>query len=159
MTITYNKDVSVFKKWVPIKKWLEAQKITAKLSATTPLPVVCDQVNRTVNSQFTYQRDGLNDVWFTPPQFVQSFGGDCEDFAIYKMHRLAQLGVPLAKTEIVICTDKLSREHHAVLRAFSGTLQYVLDNQTVQLLNKDSFNTRYAPIYAIGISGWRICNS
>lgn len=155
--ITYNKDVSAFKKWLPVKAWLAGKPIPA--SAAAGIPAVCDQVNRAVNSQFIYQRDGLNDVWFTPDQFIKYHGGDCEDFSIYKMYRLSQAGVALSKMEIVICTDKLSREYHAVLRVFSGNYQYILDNQTVKLLNKESYNTRYAPMFAIGPAGWRICTS
>jgi predicted transglutaminase-like cysteine proteinase len=155
--VDYNKDVSAFKKWLPVKTWLASKAIPA--AAVPSIPAACDQVNRAVNSQFIYQRDGLNDVWFTPAQFVKFHGGDCEDFSIYKMYRLSQMGIPLSKMEIVICTDKKSREHHAVLRVFSGNYQYILDNQTVQLLAKDSFNERYASIFAIGVSGWRICPS
>jgi predicted transglutaminase-like cysteine proteinase len=157
MAVTYNKDVSSFKKWIPVKTWLLKQP-----AVTTPvygLPAVCDQVNRAVNTQFVYQRDGLNDMWFTPEQFVKGHGGDCEDFSIYKMHRLAQAGVPLSKMELVICTDMRSREYHCVLRVFSGNYQYVLDNQTIGLLTKDTFIARYAPIYAINVSGWRVCGN
>ena len=155
--VDYNKDVSVFKKWLPVKTWLGKQSFSS--SAPPSIPATCDQVNRAVNSQFVYQRDGLNDQWFTPDQFVTCDGGDCEDFCIYKMSRLAQMGVPLSKMELVICTDKKSREYHCVLRVFSGNYQYILDNQSVQLLAKDSFNERYAPLYAIGPSGWRICSA
>lgn len=154
---SYNSNVSTFKKWLPVKAWMAKQ----KPSALTPysVPAICDQVNRAVNSQFVYQRDGLNDVWFTPDQFVKFHGGDCEDFSIYKMHRLAQAGVKLSNMEMVICTDKKSREYHAVLRVFSGNYQYVLDNQSVTLWTKETYNARYAPIYAIGMSGWRMCSN
>jgi predicted transglutaminase-like cysteine proteinase len=154
---SYNKDVSEFKKWLPVKAWLGKQKVPA--SGPASIPAACDQVNRAVNGGFVYQRDGLNDIWFIPDQFVKFHGGDCEDFSIYKMHRLAQMGVPYSKMEMVICIDRRSREYHAVLRVFSGNYQYVLDNQTVTLLGKDAYNARYAPIYAIGMSGWRACSA
>lgn len=153
--VAYSKDVSIFKKWLPVQSWFLKKPIP--VASVASIPATCDQINRSVNSQFIYQRDGLNDVWFTPDQFVKYHGGDCEDFSIYKMHRLSQMGVPLSKMELVICTDKKSREYHAVLRVFSGNYQYVLDNQTVTLLTKETYNARYAPIYAIGMPGWRMC--
>lgn len=154
---TYNSDVSPFKKWLPVRAWLVKKPIPA--SGAGPVVALCDQVNRQVNTSFIYMRDGLNDIWYTPDQFVKAKGGDCEDFCIYKMHRLSQSGVPFAKMEMVICIDKKSREYHAVLRVFSGTSQYILDNQNALLWNGASFNARYSPIYAIGTMGWRICAS
>lgn len=152
----YNSDIKAFKKWGPVKKWL--QNNTGSITAASgPAVVHCDAVNKQVNTGFVYMRDGLNDVWYTPAQFIKSHGGDCEDFSIYKMYRLAQMGIAYKNMEIVICTDKKSREHHAVLRVFSGQSQYILDNQTRTLLSKTSFNQRYSPIYAIGMMGWRIC--
>lgn len=153
---TYTKDVSVFKKWLPVKTWFKDNPVVITASAGS-IAGACAMAHSQVNSGFVYMRDGLNDIWYTPTQFLKAKGGDCEDFCIFKMYRLGQLGVPLSKCEIVICTDKLSREYHAVLRVFSGTSQYILDNQSVKLLDKASFNKRYAPIYAIGLSGWRIC--
>lgn len=155
MPISYNKDVSVFKKWVTVRTWMAKQALASK--SVYGLPAVCDQVNRSVNTGFVYQRDGLNDLWFTPVQFTASQGGDCEDFSIYKMYQLARTGVDLSSMELVICTDRKSREHHCVLRVFSGNYQYILDNQSVSLLTKDTFNKRYEPIYAIGMPGWRVC--
>ncbi len=155
--VDYNEDVSIFKKWLPVKAWLANKPIPA--SGLSSVAGACDQVNRSVNSQFIYQRDGLSDIWFTPDQFVKFHGGDCEDFAIYKMYQLIRMGVPPARMELVICIDRQSREYHAVLRVFSGSSQYILDNQTVQLLNRQSYNARYAPLYAIGPSGWRACTT
>lgn len=155
---SYNSDISVFKKWIPIHKWLTSKPVSAS-AGTSPVPVLCDQVNKQVNTGFIYMRDGLNDMWYTPDQFVKAHGGDCEDFSIYKMYRLSQMGVALSKMELVVCTDKRSRENHAVLRVFNGNYQYILDNQSALLWNKDSYNQRYAPIYAIGTMGWRVCNS
>jgi predicted transglutaminase-like cysteine proteinase len=152
----YIKDTSPFKKWIPVKAWFAGKPI-AIMASSLPVVAACDQINRAVNSGFVYLRDGLNDLWYTPDQFVKAHGGDCEDFSIYKMYRLAQMGVPLSQMELVICTDKQSREYHCVLRVFSGNNQYILDNQNLLLWNKASYNTRYAPIYAIGTSGWRIC--
>lgn len=107
MANTYDKNVSAFKKWLPIKTWLGKQSGPANGPAS--IAVACDQVNRAVNSGFVYQRDGLSDVWYTPEQFVKFKGGDCEDFSIYKMHKLIQLGVKPSQMEMVICIDKKSR--------------------------------------------------
>ncbi|HEY8964086.1 MAG TPA: transglutaminase-like cysteine peptidase [Alphaproteobacteria bacterium] len=156
----YNSDLSAFKKFSPVAKWLSAQPI--KISASTgagPVAALCDTINRQVNTGFIYMRDGLSNVWYTPPQFVKAHGGDCEDFSIYKMYKLSQAGIPLVKQELVICTDKQSREYHCVLRVFAGTSQYILDNQNAKLWTKESFNARYAPIYALSTAGWRICTA
>lgn len=153
----YFEDTSPFKKWQPVKNWFESQNFPIQNNQN--IPVLCDKVNRDVNFSYIYQRDGLSDIWFTPDEFVAGEGGDCEDYSIFKMYRLAQEGVDLNNMEVVICTDKQSREYHAVLRVFNGTDQYVLDNQTVALLTETSFNERYAPVFAIGPKGWRVCES
>ena len=156
----YNSDLSAFKKFLPVAKWLNAQPILINASAGAgPVAALCDKINREVNGGFIYERDGLNNIWYTPAQFVKARGGDCEDFSIYKMYKLSQAGIPLVKQELVICTDKKSREYHCVLRVFSGSNQYILDNQNIKLWDKTSFNTRYAPIYALSVAGWRICTA
>lgn len=154
---SYTKNVSAFTKWIPVRDWLAAN--TAQAAPTgMPAVVACDKVNRKVNKGFVYQRDGLSDIWMTPQQFTTCGGGDCEDFAIYKMSRLPGEGIALATTELVICIDRRSREYHCVLRVFDGMREYILDNQSVLLLDQSSFNTRYSPIYAIGMAGWRACS-
>ncbi len=154
---SYHKDISAFTKWIPIQAWLE--KNTKKTTIPQPAVVGCNKINKKVNKGFVYQRDGLQDVWLTPPQFMDKGAGDCEDFSIYKMSKLPAEGIALSAMELVICIDRKSREYHCVLRVFEGKQEYILDNQTVLLLNNASFNQRYQPIYAIGISGWRICHS
>jgi predicted transglutaminase-like cysteine proteinase len=152
---TYNKDVKAFTKWLPVKAWFSNNPVAVSVAAGS-IVAACDKINRKVNKSFVYQRDGISDMWRTPPQFVSNHGGDCEDFSIYKMSQLAAAGVALAKMELVICFDKFSREYHNVLRVFDGASEYVLDNQTVPLLGKDAFKTRYSAIYAINLSGWRV---
>jgi predicted transglutaminase-like cysteine proteinase len=154
----YTKDVSAFTKWSPVKNWFQNNPFAIP-AAMVPTVTICDKINRKVNKSFVYIRDGISDTWRTPPQFVSNGGGDCEDFAVYKMSLLAKEGVPLASMELVICFDKFSREYHNVLRVFDGQSEYILDNQNVSLLSKASFNQRYAPIYAIGMSGWRVCTA
>ena len=152
----YNSDLSIFTKWHPIKNWFDSQPPMIMASFSSIIGI-CDQINREVNRNFVYVRDGINDVWLTPERFKQRGFGDCEDFAIYKLYKLLQSGIPKQIMELVICFDKQSREYHCVLRVFAGTRQYILDNQHVNLLGKTSFNARYQAIYAIGLSGWRIC--
>jgi len=41
------------------------------------------------------QHWGTADYWATPLEFLQSHGGDCEDFAIAKYLTLRELGVPI----------------------------------------------------------------
>lgn len=151
----YTKDVSAFNKWMPVKAWFSSNPAAVSVVAG-PVVAACDKVNKKVNTGFIYQRDGVSDIWRTPPQFVANHGGDCEDFSIYKMSELAKAGVPLANMELVVCFDKLSREYHNVLRVFEGVNEYVLDNQAVNLWGKDAFKTRYNSIYAIGMQGWRM---
>ena len=152
----YISDTSAFHKWHPIKNWFDAQPPLVMASSSSII-AECDQVNREVNRNFVYARDGISDTWLTPSEFKDQGFGDCEDFSIYKMARLIEEGVPKQMMEIVICFDKQSREYHCVLRVFAGTREYILDNQHVNLLNTDSFNARYQPIFALSISGWRIC--
>ncbi len=154
---TYTKNISAFTKWIPIKAWLTAN--VTKTTSSQPTVIACDKINKKTNKSFVYQRDGLKDIWFTPPQFLTNSGGDCEDFCIYKMSKLPAEGIALENTELVICIDKRSREYHCVLRVFEGVNEYILDNQNIMLLSKSAFNERYQAIYAIGVQGWRACSN
>ncbi len=152
----YNANISFFTKWIPVKNWFDSHPLLTPVSFSSTL-AACDAINREVNTNFVYVRDGISDTWLTPPEFKARGYGDCEDFSIYKMSKLIERGVPRQLMELVICFDKQSREYHCVLRVFAGTRQYILDNQHVRLLGKTSFEDRYQAIYALSLSGWRLC--
>ncbi len=151
----YKKDVSDFKKWIPVKNWFTNNMSVVPVGMSS-ISGACATVNTKVNKGFVYVRDGISDTWKLPPAFKSDGFGDCEDFSIYKMFKLFESGIPQQLTELVICFDRKSREYHCVLRVFEGANHYVLDNQNVNVLNKTAFLGRYSPVYAIGLSGWRL---
>lgn len=55
-------------------------------------------VNTQVNTNVTYVRDGENDVW----NIATGGTGDCEDYALGKMHLLAAAGVPASAMGLAI---------------------------------------------------------
>lgn len=56
------------------------------------------KANKQAN-QYKYSTDihnsGLLDNWFTPQEFIENSGGDCEDFAIYKYFELQKAGISI----------------------------------------------------------------
>lgn len=80
-------------------------------------------VNRAVNAEIRPQREPPGqDVWRINPA-----KGDCEDYAVTKLARLRDMGIPLASMKIA--TVKAGRDLHAVL--IVG--EHVLDNRYAQV--------------------------
>lgn len=87
------------------------------------------KVNQAVNAALRYRNDAGADFWE-----VGGREGDCEDFAIRKLHDLAgRHGLPRGALTLAACRLDRGRGH-AVLLVHSDKGVYVLDNLTPRVL-------------------------
>jgi predicted transglutaminase-like cysteine proteinase len=105
---------------------------------------VLSKVNREVNRSIKYTSDinqyGKKDYHASPEETLKSKKGDCEDYAILKQRMLANKGY---KSEVYLMRYSPSlvrindyvREDHAVLVVKSGGREYILDNNTDEILH------------------------
>ena len=108
-----------------------------------------DRVNRWVNQSITYTEDrrlyGKADYWAGPRQTLQLGKGDCEDYAILKMHLLAEAGVRREDMYLTIARDLVRRADHAVLIVRTPQGYRMLDNATDTVLDATLGND-YLPV-------------
>jgi len=73
---------------------------------------------------------GVDDYWATPVEFVASFGGDCEDYAIAKYMTLKDLGIPIERLRITYVRAINIGETHMVLAYYPtpDADPWILDN-------------------------------
>lgn len=73
---------------------------------------------------------GKLDYWATPIEFLETNGGDCEDFAIAKYLTLREIGVPSERLRITYVKAMTLNQAHMVLTYYptSDAEPYVLDN-------------------------------
>lgn len=87
-----------------------------------------NKINTEINS-FKYISDINNyskgEHWASPIEFLNSHGGDCEDFAIAKANLLIKSGFDTKKIFFGI----IAAEKHAVLLVELDSHVFVLDNQ------------------------------
>lgn len=130
-----------------------------ELKYTPELWALMSSVQSDVNGNYSYQPDpeGLSDQW----DLVSDKGeGDCEDFALEKMKRLADAGVPPGNLHIAIGqTEKgATGRNHAWLEVDTTLGTWVLDVGTSKVVprrNVKYYNqTRVLP-WALGESGIR----
>lgn len=96
-------------------------------------------VNRWVNDRIAYTEDrelfGRADHWAGPRQTLALGKGDCEDYALLKMHLLAAAGIPRKDMYLTIARDLVRRADHAVLVVRTGSGFRMLDNATDRVLD------------------------
>lgn len=95
---------------------------------------------------------GVEDYWATPRELFAR-GGDCEDYAIAKYLSLRALGWPAERLRVAVVRDTARDLVHAALIAYHGGTGYVLDIEIPEVTDHRKI-ARYAPIFAIGESGW-----
>ncbi|MDE2428876.1 MAG: transglutaminase-like cysteine peptidase, partial [Burkholderiales bacterium] len=92
---------------------------------------------------------GVPDYWATPVEFVASWGGDCEDYAIAKYMALKELGIPVERLRITYVRATNIGETHMVLAYYPtpSAEPWILDNlnETIQLA---SARTDLVPVYS-----------
>ena len=93
-----------------------------------------ERVNLWVNRQIAYVDDERNyrqrDFWATADETVARGSGDCEDFAILKMHMLRAAGIDDDRMKLVLLRDLALNADHAFLLVRSASGWVVLDNMT-----------------------------
>lgn len=95
---------------------------------------------------------GILDYWATPLEFLQH-NGDCEDYAIFKMLSLKQLGYAVEDMRVVVVQDTNLRIPHAVMALSQHNDILILDNQIKQVIShKDIFH--YVPVYSVNEKHW-----
>ncbi|QPC98459.1 transglutaminase-like cysteine peptidase [Qipengyuania soli] len=108
-----------------------------------------EAVNRWVNHRITYTDDrklfGKADFWAGPRKTLQLGKGDCEDYALLKMHLLAAAGVRREDMFLTIARDLVRRADHAVLIIRTDDGYRMLDNATDQVLDATLAND-YQPV-------------
>lgn len=111
-------------------------------------------VNAALNQRVRYRFDSdpNGDRWATAEDTLRASSGDCEDYAIAKLHALRALGVPASDLYMVIGHDSIAGAVHALLVARAGRQAYVLDNRTSQLVPQQ-FYRGFHPIIAFGAEG------
>lgn len=93
--------------------------------ATSPILEQATIIQRQVNASISFQSDleqyGERDRWVVDPA---SGRGDCEDYALTKQRRLAQVGIP---STVGVCIT-YTGVAHAVAVVPDGQERWVLDN-------------------------------
>lgn len=118
----------------PSAALMRTQLARADASASLPEAELLGRVNAWVNRQIAYRGDDLNyrqrDHWATAEQTLARGAGDCEDYAILKMHMLRAAGVDPARMKLVLLRDLAANADHAFLLVETGAGRVVLDNTT-----------------------------
>jgi predicted transglutaminase-like cysteine proteinase len=134
-----------------LKEWRD---FLARLKPLPPAEQI-KQVNLYANKKpyvLDIENYGVADYWATPLEFL-AHNGDCEDYAIFKMLSLKQLGFPVDDMRIVIVQDTNLRIAHAVMSLKRNGDILILDNQIPQVIShKDIFH--YVPIYSLNEKHW-----
>lgn len=103
-------------------------------------------VNNWVNARIAFRNDDGGDEWLTAAQTLARGAGDCEDFAIAKMHLLERAGVDPSELYLVIVRDQTRQEDHAVLAVRHEQGLTILDSRSNHLLD-DAQVADYKPIF------------
>lgn len=90
------------------------------------------RVNRWVNDQVAYQSDdrlyGQRDYWASAEQTLAQLKGDCEDYAILKMHMLRAAGIRPDRMKFTLLRDMAANRDHAFLMVTGASGEHILDN-------------------------------
>ena len=113
-------------------------------------------VNSWVNATVRYVDDRKlyrrADYWASAAETLRRRAGDCEDYAIAKMHLLAAAGIARDNMKLVVARDLVRNADHAVLIVKSGDAWLVLDNNTDRLTDARAPQD-YRPIMSFSAAG------
>lgn len=118
----------------PPARLMQAQLDRAAVTRGMDEAAMLDRINLWVNRQIAYVEDDRNyrqrDFWATADETVARGSGDCEDFAILKMHLLRAAGIDDDRMKLVLLRDLAINADHAFLLVRSSAGWVVLDNMT-----------------------------
>jgi predicted transglutaminase-like cysteine proteinase len=140
-----------------LRRWQALMRENQELTDIEKLELVNSFFN-----QVHYKTDKTHwkkkDYWATPQEMLNTFGGDCEDYAIAKYLTLRQLGVPEEKLRITYVKYRKRgtryEEAHMVLSYYENLRRepYILDNINKQML-KASQRPDLIPVYSFNGEG------
>ena len=108
-------------------------------------------VNAALNQRIGFRPD-QGDRWATVGETLSSAAGDCEDYAIAKMHALRALGVPERDLFLTLGRDNAVRQAHAVLLVRVSGQYWVMDNRTDRLIPHEQFRD-FSPMISLRADG------
>ena len=108
-------------------------------------------VNAALNRRIEFRPD-KGDRWSPAGETLSRSAGDCEDYAIAKMHALRELGVPDRDMFLTLGRDTAVRQAHAVLLVRLAGQYWVMDNRTDRLIPHEQFRD-FAPIISLRADG------
>jgi predicted transglutaminase-like cysteine proteinase len=108
-------------------------------------------VNAALNHKIEFQPE-RGDRWSTPAETLGSAAGDCEDYAVAKMHALKQLGVNERDLFLTVGQDTATRQAHAVLLMRAGNRFWVMDNRSDRLIPDSQFRD-FTPMVSFRADG------
>ncbi|KTE16716.1 transglutaminase-like cysteine peptidase [Sphingopyxis sp. H115] len=118
----------------PAARLMRAELDRAAVSRGLGEAATLERVNQWVNRRIAYIGDEGNyrqrDFWATAAETVARGSGDCEDFAILKMHMLRAAGIDDDRMKLVLLRDLAINADHAFLMVRSEAGWVVLDNMT-----------------------------
>lgn len=87
---------------------------------------LAERIHREVNASTTYRTDSQQ---YNRPEYWVEAGkfGDCEDYALLKMARLADAGWPASKMALCVCRT-VDGDGHCVLFVDTDDGGFILDN-------------------------------
>lgn len=118
----------------PSARLMQAQLDRAAVNRGLDEAATLERINLWVNRQIAYVEDDRNyrqrDFWATADETVGRGSGDCEDYAILKMHMLRAAGIDDDRMKLVLLRDLAINADHAFLLVRSSAGWVVLDNMT-----------------------------
>ena len=102
---------------------------------------IADRINQHVNDSITFEDDSpSNESW----RVLASGGyGDCDDYAVTKLAKMVQAGVPRHALRLTVATSKITGEWHLMLAVDTARGTYFLDNNNAHLLNSREARNLY----------------
>lgn len=167
-------DLSTFEKWTDVLRRYPIQQEKESCKKTTP-SVCLDRFERIMQQESTtdkrrsqlvavntfvnqtpYESDlekwKIPDYWATPIEFL-GHSGDCEDFAIAKYFLLRKLGWTSDELRITAVINLNHGTGHAILIAYLGDTQWILDNEINEVVDSRKIN-RYRPLFSLNETAW-----
>ena len=140
---------------IRVDKWREILASDKNTSESAKLELV-NRFFNTLPFVSDLEHWGKMDYWATPLEFLQTNGGDCEDFAIAKYLTLRELGVPAERLRITYVNALTLNQAHMVLAYYAtpDAEPLVLDNLKASIMPA-SQRTDLVPVYSFnGDSLW-----
>lgn len=100
------------------------------------LATLLQQVNTEGNTKITWKSDinvyGKPEYWDMPCESNGKLYDDCDGYAIWKMHRLIELGLPSTPLIFATAYDE-TKTYHAILIVMTDKGDFVLDNRNADV--------------------------